>query len=782
MSDHVERQSAVEERPEERGTAWGLAAALVLLALVLVLAAARRQPPDPKPVDAPAGEFSGGRAREILADLQGDGSPHPIGSPANAAVRDRILAHLRGTGYEPTVEARSACNAGTCAQTENVIARLAGTHPTGAVLLMAHYDSVPGGPGAADDTTGVAAILEVARILKAAPPPRNDVIFLLNEGEEAGLLGALAFVTQSPLAGPVKAVVNLEARGTAGPSVMFETIGDNGWTVEAFAADAPHPVTSSVFSTIYSLMPNDTDLSVFKHRPEPVSGINFAFIANPTHYHSTMDRLENVSPASIQHHGDNALAAVRGLAQADLANHPRGNVVFFDVLGATVVRWPAAWTLGIALLALLLVLAAAFLAVRRRTVTAGGVALGFLSFLASVVLAALAVAGLSTVARGAFPSPWVANPLPVLASFWLISLALVGFMAVTLGRRARALGTWAGAWLGWAVLGLLLVVLGVPGISYLFLVPTLVAGAAGLALSGTRGARGIGSAASVVAVLLPALVAGVLWFPILIPLYEGLGSGALVPIGVLTAILFTAIAPLFVTAPAWMRKGVPLAAVVVSILCLGATVIVSPYSPQSPQSQNIVFHQDADTGKAHFMVEVPPPLPASYRKAAPFTDVWEKPFPWSPPQLRYPVAPVPPVPAVDLPAPQLAVLEDTTTTGGRRHVGVLLTSPRGAREATVFIPEAASLESIKVNGTQIEFGKGKPSARFGWYRQSISTLPAEGAELDFVLGAAQPLDWYVLDQTQGLPPAGAALVKARPQTAAAGQDGDMTVVSRKVRI
>jgi hypothetical protein len=781
MSDHVERQSAVvPERPEERGAAaWGLAAALVLLALVLVLAAARRQPPDPKPENAPAGEFSGGRARKILADLQGDGSPHPIGSPADAAVRGRILAHLRGLGYEPVVESSYVCTARNCAQTENVVARLPGTRSTGAVLLMAHYDSVPGGPGAADDTTGVAAILEVARILKAAPAPRNDVLFLLNEGEEAGLLGAYAFVHHSPLVGQVKAVINLEARGTAGPSVMFETIGDNGWTVEAFAANAPHPVTSSVFSTIYSLMPNDTDLSVFKRRPEPVSGINFAFISNPTHYHSTMDRLENVSPASIQHHGDNALAAVRGLAQADLASHPHGNVVFFDVLGATVVRWPAPWTLGLAGLAFFLVLNAAFLAMRRRTATAGGVALGFFSFLASVVLAALAAVGLSTVARGAFPSPWVANPLPVLAAFWLISLALVGFMAVTLGRRARAVGAWAGAWLGWGALGVLLVVFDVPGISYLFVVPALVAGVAGLTLFGTRGT---GSAAGVVAVLLPALVAGVLWFPILIPLYEGLGSGALVPVGVLAAILFTAIAPFFVTAPAWMRKGVPLAAVVLSILCLGATVIASPYSPQSPQQQNIVFYQDADTGKARFMVEVPPPLPASYQKAAPFTQVWEQPFPWSPPQIRYPVAPVPPVPAVDLPAPQLAVLEDTTTTGGRRHVRVLLTSPRGAREATVLIPAAANLESTKVNGTQVEFRNGKPSAFFGWYRQPIATLPAEGAELDFVLGAAQPLDWYVLDQAQGLPPAGDALVKARPQHAAAGQDGDMTVVSRKVRI
>ena len=51
---------------------------------------------------------------------------------------------------------------------------------------MAHYDSVPFGPGAADDGAGVVTLLETARALKAGPPLKNDVIFLFTDGEEAG--------------------------------------------------------------------------------------------------------------------------------------------------------------------------------------------------------------------------------------------------------------------------------------------------------------------------------------------------------------------------------------------------------------------------------------------------------------------------------------------------------------------------------------------------------------------------------------------------------------------
>ena len=53
--------------------------------------------------------------------------------------------------------------------------------------------------------------------------------------------------------------------------------------------------TSSLFSTVYRYMPNDTDLTVFRRRNIP--GMNFAFIEGPTHYHTPLDNVANPGSA-----------------------------------------------------------------------------------------------------------------------------------------------------------------------------------------------------------------------------------------------------------------------------------------------------------------------------------------------------------------------------------------------------------------------------------------------------------------------------------------------------
>ena len=383
MADQMGSRSVVE--PGEQAAGWGLAAALALCALALLLTVFQGGPPPAKPASAPPAEFSAGRSQAVLRDLLGDGAPHPVGSPAAAGVRARIVAQLRSLGYAPEVQEDVACTSGgECARVSNVLARLAGREPGKSVLMMAHYDSVPAGPGASDDLSGVATILEVARVLKAGPPPRHGVLLLLDEGEEPGLLGAKAFVEHSPEMAEVGAVVNLEARGTGGPSLMFETSGADAWMISAFAARVPRPFTSSLFSTIYQYMPNNTDLTLFKQRDVP--GLNFAFIGDPAQYHSPLDNLADVSAASLQHHGDNALAAVRGLAEGDLAKPPGGRAVFFDLLHAVVVRWPAGLSPLLGLLALALTVAAAFLGRRRGlAVTGGAFMLGFTAALAALL-------------------------------------------------------------------------------------------------------------------------------------------------------------------------------------------------------------------------------------------------------------------------------------------------------------------------------------------------------------------------------------------------------------
>jgi len=740
----------------------GLAAALVLLALGLLLAVVQSGPPAAKPKDAPPAEFSAGRAREVLRDLLADGAPHPVGSPANAQVRERILAQLRQLGYAPEVQEGFACAAnGSCARVENVLARLAGGEPGKSVLLSAHYDSVPAGPGASDDLAGVAAVLEVARALKAAPPLRHGVLLLIDDGEEAGLLGAHAFTERSPTMREVGAVVNLEARGTTGPSLMFETSGSDVWTVSQFAARAPRPFTSSLFPTVYQYLPNDTDLTLFKALGVP--GLNFAFIGDPSRYHTPRDNFANASPGSLQHHGDNALAAVRGLANGDLERPPQGRAVFFDLFHLTVVRWPAGLSPLLGILALVLVLAAVVLA-RRRGLTWGSLLLGLLITPAALLLTLVAAFGLQALLAGAFPSPWVAQPWPAMAAFWLASFAVTVWTAVLLTRRGGFAGVWAGIWILWSLLGILLGLL-LPGVSYLFIAPALVAGVAGL----TGAGRPLAS-------ILPVLAVAVIWFPSLTLLYDGLGLTGLLVTALLLAFAYATLAPLVAVAGSFGRRWLPLAAAVAAVVFAVLAMVSPPFSPSSPRVLTVQLHEDADSGAARWLLRGAPPFPPAVLKAGGFPQRPEVPFPWSPPMARALAAPAPSPRAA---APELAVLEDSTM-NGKRHLRLRLTSPRGAPAGTVYVSKGARLESIAIDGQPIpvtEWG-----AKEEWRPYTNLTLPAQGSELTLVLGNAQPVDWYVLDRTYGLPPSGQALLAARPKDAVPIQEGDVTLVSRKVRI
>src|ERR687896_1649650 len=215
----------------------GVVVALVLGALAAVSLLAL-EPPDPLPSSAPASEFSAERAFSHVERIAE--RPHPVGSAANADVREYLVGQLAALGLRPTVETTTSVQPAdgvtSLARVSNIQARIEGTDPTGHVVLVAHYDSAPNAPGAADDGAGVAANLEVARALTSGPPPRNDVDILLTDAEEPGLLGAQAFVDAGRLDPRRSVVLNLEARGTSGPTIMFESSSENANVVPALAS------------------------------------------------------------------------------------------------------------------------------------------------------------------------------------------------------------------------------------------------------------------------------------------------------------------------------------------------------------------------------------------------------------------------------------------------------------------------------------------------------------------------------------------------------------------
>src|SRR5215211_235749 len=360
----------------------GVVVALVLGALAAVSLLAL-EPPDPLSASAPANEFSAERAFSHVEQIAE--RPHPVGSAANAEVRDYLVGQLEDLGLQTTVQeatsARTMEGTASMARVHNIHAQIPGSAPSGHVLLVAHYDSVPRGPGAADDGAGVAAILEIARAITSGSPPRNDIDILFTDAEEPWLLGAQAFVSADRLDPRRSVVLNLEARGTSGPVIMFESSSDNASVIPALVS-AQRPIAGSGWEACYQLLSTDTDFTIF--RDAGFAGMNFAFGDGSARYHTPEDSTANLDHTSLQHMGSTVLTAAGYFAGQDLSAPRGGSLTYFTVLGQ-LVHYPQWLAVPLAVLAAA-VFAASLLYARRRGVRARGVGWAAASFLALLVV------------------------------------------------------------------------------------------------------------------------------------------------------------------------------------------------------------------------------------------------------------------------------------------------------------------------------------------------------------------------------------------------------------
>lgn len=316
--------------------------AYIVVFAAVIVALWRGMTPAPAPADATPDQFSAVRAfPDIEAIAQ---HPHPVGTVRHARVRDYLVRRLEAMGLTPELQSERITSSEfgswtVSAPVTNIAAVLKGKDPAKpAVLVMSHYDTVPNSPGAADDTTGVAASLEILRAMQNGPRPDHDVIFLITDGEELGLVGATAFFRNNPLAKRVGAVVNFEARGDCGLASMFETGPRNADTVALWAARAPRPVANSLSQAIYARMPNGSDFTLALKRGLP--GVNIAFIGCESAYHTPLAAPWHLDRGSVQHLGEGGLAAVRAFAAK--IPEQKSDAVYSDVLGFFLVQYGAA--------------------------------------------------------------------------------------------------------------------------------------------------------------------------------------------------------------------------------------------------------------------------------------------------------------------------------------------------------------------------------------------------------------------------------------------------------
>lgn len=730
------------------GSASRFAAVITLLILAALFwgAVEQLQPPAPVPASAPADQFSAERALGKLREIARQ--PHPTGSEENARVREYLLAELRALGLSPEVQTASVVrtdprwggrNMG--ATVTNVLARLKGDANTRPVMLVAHYDSVPSGPGASDDGAGAAALLETARALERGLRLRNDVIFLFTDGEELGLLGAQAFVNEHPWAREPGVVLNFDARGACGPAIMFETSSENGWLLRQFAGASPYPVAASFSEEIYKHLPNDTDFSVF--RRAGLAGLNFAYVGCFPRYHTSGDNIQSLDLRSLQHEGSYALTLAHKFGTLDLARTSAPDAVYFNV-GRWTVRYPEAWTQPVLALALLLLVIVVTIGFRHEHLKWSGLAAGLFGWPAAAVLAAIVCL---LVWRTLLFTHFVSR-LPYGSAYngdfyaWAFVAITVAIAAAVYGRLFRKFNVESlslGALLWWAGLAIL-TSFTAPDASYLLLWPLLASLIEMVYAFARRHPEG--RAGGILLWTLPAVV-GILVFgglPYLLVMLEG--PRAIVPLVLTVSLLVALLLPaLHVIAGPW-RSGLAAVAALAALALIVAGAASSGYDADHPRADSIFYALDASTGKTSWVsAEAAPDHWTSQFLARDITKA-------SLDELSLGRRPVieSPAEAVTIAPPDLTTLDDITM-GDSRLMRFRLTFAPTARVVWVKV-DRARVADAQVNGKKIIGSGSAPVA--GWLLVYVAPPPA-GLLLTIEVGASSSPVLRVFEDCDGLP-------------------------------
>ena len=711
--------------------------ALFLLAALFVAFMCAGVAVEPPPLRAAntATQFDARAAQARLVRVLGPQVAHPIDSAAEDGVRDRLMREIEAIGLKPEIHEGFACSPDSsdlsinCGHVRNVVFSIG--PPTGpAILAASHYDSVPGGPGATDDGIAIAVWLEVAAQL-AHEKLHRRIVFLFSDGEELALLGADYFARHDPLMTAVTALVNLEARGTRGPAVFFESNEPNADAVNTYAA-VSRPLANSILADVYHRMPNSTDVSVLT-RPG-LDVINIALLEGDENYHTPRDNIASQDMRSVQHMGDQATTIVRQLARAP-DQGASGTLVYTDIVSRAFIRLPSWLSHGLLVFSTLV----AFLMLWRA-----GKQGRWRALLAPVVGLALA-AGLAFVTGLAFSQlepgvdVWFAYPAATRA--WCVTLGLLGVMAATavIARSVKATQVEDAAFFVFALMGALLAI-PAPGVSILFSVPMGIYAVGAIASIVWSPARTIGAALAGLATL-------ILWAPLLHLMELALGYELPIVFALLIAVTtlpWLGIAARLNRGAAW---GISCGALGLAALAsIVATAVLPSSTVSRPHGVNLLHFSNAVTGDQRLVAGVATrALPKELTNAYPFAA--ERIFPGDTRSFWTTAVPA------NTPLLQGPVLDDVRVegTGDQRTLHARIRT-NGAYRVLLRIPPAAKPGQLTLNGVSSPFADaGGSTESTEFFKLFCDGRRCDGAELAVTLaGEARAGDWYVVGYFPGL--------------------------------
>ena len=583
--------------------------ALTLLLVIFSIKAA--EPPSIVKRDAPDSAFSAERAYIHLQEIAR--APHSLGTAEHERVRQYIKNAFEQMGIhtedQGTTAFRRNGNRLIAANVSNIIAKIKGTLPGKAILMVAHYDSQPNTPGAGDDGMGVAALLETTRALKSMHPLQHDVVMLISDGEEEGLFGAETFVHESPVFKDIAVVINWDFRGNSGSVLTYETNAENGWIMRQYAKGMVHPLASSMAYEVAKLLPNDADFTPFKKTG--ITGFTNGAVEGFVNYHSMTDKPENLNLGTMQQEGDNILGMAKHLGNISLDNTKAPDLSYVNLIGYWLIYYPANWNLFITLAVSLMFLIGFIACIRQGKIRPAGF---ITSFFAIPVLCAITVFLNEWLRRGilhfyplythfyannAYNSSWYFLTMALLSMILFLIIFgpiykkwgwLTSFCAILMNMILLM-------WLSWFY---------IRSAAFLFSIPCLFL-TAGLILIGIPKFKLQPGHLGYESVNFISVLPGLLLFaPFCYLLFITFGLGEQLPfVAIPVIILFALSYPVWVNAFKFPRWVVPVICISVMVFALLLAELFSGFDKQHPLHTNVRYRLNTNDSTADWLSDFP---------------------------------------------------------------------------------------------------------------------------------------------------------------------------------
>lgn len=574
---------------------------LGLIAVLMVVAFAAIKPQKPLGSDAPLDQFASGRAMEHLVQIGSE--PTPIGSVQHQHVREYLVNQMDQLGLETEIQETIVYNPSwrNAANVANVIARMPGADNSQAVALVAHYDTVNQVPGASGTKVGIAATLELLRLLKLEEPLKNDLIVLFADGGEAGMLGTVAFLEQHPWAENIGLVITVSARGTGGPVMMIESGRDNSWTVPQFAEAVANPVANSFTHEVYRWIVNDTDFLAFKQAGIP--GFQLTYLENPRAYQTPLDNPDRLDEGSLQHLGTYLYQLVTHFGNMeieDAADNLSANHVYFDLFGRSLIRYPIGLVAHALTIVIILFGFVCWHAVKAEKAKVTHIAFGLLLFLGMAIFSMLITRLFFGIIE---PGYGFYQYIPLAGGLWYFA-ALAGLISVLFFLlynwaldKYELVDLYLGIQTFWLVITVM-ACLFLPSASYAFIWPLFFSLIA-ILITIVRGQLAWPVRLAILGIsALPVLV---LWPYLLKVLFIIVGYALPGLLAFLVVMVLGALLPQWASISKWQKLVLPVVAGVAAAACLGMGIWSSQIDANNPRMDTLFYFADLDQEQAYWV-------------------------------------------------------------------------------------------------------------------------------------------------------------------------------------